>query len=130
MQVHSYHTMQKLQYTGRFIYYRKSVLRKRMCHVRSSRCSTELRLCSGHPVQLKWIVDVVDCLENCLHLYSLRVEHDEAAGEGHGGHHPQHEIDCVGRQSHLPLHLGAVPAHTRTGIEGANGQQIVVKSKA
>ena len=65
-----------------------------------------------------------------FHLYSLRVEHDEAAGEGHGGHHPQHEIDCVGRQSHLPLHLGAVPAHTRTGIDGANSQEIVVNFKA
>ena len=48
-------------YTERFIYYRKSVphLLKRMFHVRLSRCSTDLRLYTVHPVKLLLIQPVL-----------------------------------------------------------------------
>ena len=55
-------------HTRRFIYYRKSVLhlRKRMFHVRLSRCSTYLRQYSVHPVCISYCVSV--CFPVCLPL--------------------------------------------------------------
>ena len=39
------------------------------------------------------------CLLHLAHLDGLGVEHDEAAGQGHGGHRPQDEVDRVCQNS-------------------------------
>ena len=39
------------------------------------------------------------CLLHLAHLDGLGVQHDEAAGQGHGGHRPQDEVDRVCQNS-------------------------------